>query len=157
MRKAFALLGLAVALAASGVSASVIQEEVDGGSLPPINDDYRAMIARWARRYYAEPRSVGPAAVSDPVLVRDGTGRLMWLVCLEVPTPPRRTVPGAPEFLAFGFSPDIFSAPHERYRTTLSRSDCEARPLAYRPFGNFEEVRAAARERRKRRRPLASR
>lgn len=150
-------LALILLAMATGGASALVQQEVDGGTLAPITGEYRGMIVRWARRYYAEPKAIGPAAISDPVLVRDGTGRLLWLVCLEIPNPPVRTMPGAPERLAFGFSPEMFSAPHERNRTTLSRTDCESRPLAYRPFGDLEEVRAAARERRKRRRPLASR
>lgn len=99
------------------------------GSLPPIARDYRAKIAEWARRYYVEPAALRDAALSDPVLTRDGTGRLLWLVCLDVDAGPAA---GGRQLQAFGFAPNYVSAPLERSGSSLNREDCTRTPLTWR-------------------------
>ena len=109
------------------------QEEVGFGRLPPITRDYRARILSWARHFYVGIRPTGPASISDPLLIRDATGRLLWLVCVETPS-----VLPRPERLAFGFAPaDYFSAPLERRGATLTPETCGEHPLALRPFPAF--------------------
>lgn len=124
-------------LLAVGSAQAFEQEEVGLGQLPPISRDYKAKITKWARGYYREPRAVTAAMLSDPVLIRDGTGRLLWLVCFEAANGSPSALSPSPERFAFGFAPDYVSAPLDRRSATLGRPDCDERPLAWRPFREF--------------------
>lgn len=141
-------LAIPILLAAGSPARAFDQNAVALGGLPPIAHDYKARISKWARTYYADPRAVGPAMVSDPVLVRDGTGRLLWLVCFEAANASPSARSTAPERFAFGFAPNYVSAPLDRRGATLLRADCEERPLAWRPFREFGASDAVSRSRR---------
>lgn len=111
---------------------------VAAGDLPPITPDYRKRIATWASEFYAEPRSLRGTQISDPVLMRDRTGRLLWLVCIEADA---RAAGGGymgPQRQAFGFAPNYFLAPLERNNATLVRQDCDASPLIWRPWPELQ-------------------
>jgi hypothetical protein len=126
-------LALAISTAALGQE----QREIGAGSLPPIQRDYKARISSWARQFFVAPRAVTGATISDPILVRDGTGRLLWLVCVEATnTAPTARLPG-PDRYAFGFAPNYFTAPVERRGATILRTDCDERQLVWRPFPGF--------------------
>ncbi|HMO29277.1 hypothetical protein [Enterovirga sp.] len=125
----------ALALLSAGPSLAFDQREVGPGRLPPIPRDYAATIASWGRFFFADPNALAGASLSAPVLIRDGTGRLLWLVCLEAPNagPDPRT--GGVQRHAFGFAPNnYFTAPEERRQSTLTRDYCDERPLAWRPL-----------------------
>lgn len=130
-------LAIPLLLAFGASTQAFEQHEVGLGTLPPISRDYKARITRWARTYYLEPRTVGGAMLSDPVLIRDGTGRLLWLVCFEAATGSAASRSPAPERFAFGFAPGYVSAPLDRRGATILRADCDERPLAWRPFREF--------------------
>ena len=133
MRPRRLLLLLAMLAITACTSPHLDQKAVGFGQLPPITREYRARILSWARHFYVETRPPGPAVISDPVLIRDATGRLLWLVCVEAPSGLPR-----PERLAFGFAPaDYFSAPLERRGATLTPETCGEHPLAFRPFPAF--------------------
>ena len=123
----------ALALAASPALA-LDQRDVGAGHLPPITRDYAAKIAAWGTHFYADPNALLGASLSRPVLIRDGTGRLLWLVCLEAPHAGPDVNTGGVQRHAFGFARDYFSAPQERRRSTLTRDYCDERPLAWHPF-----------------------
>lgn len=106
--------------------------------LPPIAPDYRAQIAAWARGFYAEGRSLAGSSVSEPVPARDSKGRLVWLVCLDVPSPAAATEPGQ-TLHAFGFAPNYMSAPLRRNGSSLNPDDCAKRPLRWRPWPAGQE------------------
>ena len=135
MRSLTFAMTLLLALAAAAHAFE--QKEVGLGALPPISRDYRSKITKWAKTYYSEPRAVGGAMLSDPILIRDGTGRLLWLVCFEAANGSAAARTPAPERFAFGFAPNYVSAPLDRRGATILRSDCEERPLAWRPFREF--------------------
>lgn len=126
----------ALSLALCGSAVAQDQRELASGSLPPISRDYKARISSWGRQYFVEPRAVTGATISDPVLIRDGTGRLVWLVCVEATNTAQTARPGPSRF-AFGFAPNYFSAPVERRYATIMRTDCDERQLVWRPFTGF--------------------
>ncbi|WP_210261085.1 hypothetical protein [Enterovirga aerilata] len=101
------------------------------GDLPPIARDYRARIAEWARGFYRDPGALRDAALSDPVLTRDSTGRLLWLVCLDVDAGPGS---GGRQMQAFGFAPGYVSLPLSRAGSSVNRADCATAPLTWRPW-----------------------
>ena len=78
-----AIMSVLGACNASGPS----QNAVSPGDLPAIRPDYRAAILTWARGFYAEAHGLRDTAISDPLLRRDDTGRLVWLVCVEANAP----------------------------------------------------------------------
>jgi hypothetical protein len=129
---AAALSLLSVSLASPAVAFD--QREVGPAYLPPITRDHGAKIGAWGAFFFADPQALAGSLISSPVLTRDGTGRLLWLVCLEAPHagPDPRT--GGVQRHAFGFAPNYFSAPQERRRATLTRDYCDERPLAWRPL-----------------------
>lgn len=134
-------------LAASGLpglaacqSLGAEQTAVIAGDLPPIAPDYRTRIATWARGFYAEPHSLRSTRISDPKLIRDRTGRLLWLVCLEADARERRGAYMGPQRQAFGFAPSYFSAPLERNRANLVREDCDDAALAWRAWPEAQRL-----------------
>jgi hypothetical protein len=131
-------------LAVSGVMGlaacqSTDQTAVVAGDLPPIAPDYRVRITTWARGFYADPQSLRETRISDPKLIRDGTGRLLWLVCIEADARGDGRHMG-PQRQAFGFAPNYFSAPLERNRATLVRQDCDDPTLAWRPWPELQRL-----------------
>lgn len=126
------VLGLPLILAGC-VSSAPDQRAVAPGELPPIAENYRERILRWARRYYAEPRSLRDTAIADPVLIRDAKGRLLWLVCIEADARAVDGTPLGPRRQALAFAPNYMSAPLRRNGAALHPSDCD-RPLAWRPW-----------------------
>lgn len=129
-----------VLLALAGCMAPPSQYVVAPGDLPPIARDFRRSILAWAKLYYAEPASVRGGAISDPVLVRDDTGRLLWLVCIEADA---ALVDGGRTGLvrqAFGFAPNYVSAPLARNGATLTRQECDAPALTWRPFPELARI-----------------
>lgn len=108
---------------------------VDRSELGPVPRDYRATIAAWARDFFAEPESLRSLAISEPVPARDGTGTLLWLVCLDADA---RAVDGrylGPKRFAFGFTKaGAFSAPLQRTGARVAAEDCDRLPLAWQPF-----------------------
>jgi hypothetical protein len=127
------LLAMVGLTACQGVGAPD-QLAVSPGDLPPIQADYRARIVAWARGFYAEPRGLRSTEISDPLLMRDRTGRLLWLVCIAADSRERGGDYRGVQRQAFGFAPGIFSAPLERSRSTLIRQDCDEHPLVWRPW-----------------------
>lgn len=133
-----ARLHILSALALAGVTAAPAlafdQRELGPVGLAPIARDYPARISRWASNFFADRNALAGASLSSPVLLRDGTGRLLWLVCLRAPNagPDPRT--GGVQVHALGFAPNYFTAPQQRMRATLTRDYCDERPLAWRPF-----------------------
>lgn len=131
---AAAILWALGACTASGPS----QNAVAAGDLPAIRSDYSAAILAWARGFYAEPHGLRETAISDPLLRRDDTGRLVWLVCIAANA--RERAGGytggymGVQRQAFGFAPNYMSSPLERNRSALTREDCDDPRLAYRPF-----------------------
>ncbi len=88
-----------------------------------------------ARGFYAEPESLRGLQISDPVLMRDRTGRLLWLVCIEADARQRGGDYMGVQRQAFGFAPTVsMSAPLDRKSTTLVREDCDEHPLAWRTW-----------------------
>jgi hypothetical protein len=79
-------------------------EAVAPGDLPPIRRDYRDLIVRWADGFYAPPRDVRRAGISDPTLVRDATGRLAGLSASRL-TSALRDGRSDRQVVAFGFTP----------------------------------------------------
>lgn len=134
MRRSILLLTLAGPLGLSACMDGLEQRAVVAGDLPPIDKEYRGSIVAWARSYYPAPRQIRAARISDPVLARDSTGRLVWLVCVEATTPAT-----GPERQAFGFAPNYVSAPLARREASLTRDDCE-RPLAWRAFPQLDRL-----------------
>lgn len=122
------LLGLA------GPAPAQEQEAVAYGSLPPIPRDYRARIATWAQTFFVDPAALRGMSISDPMLIRDGTGRLLWLVCLDARNPLTTPPPARTERHAFGFAPGFFTAPQERRGSAITYETCDERPLTWRPF-----------------------
>lgn len=110
------------------------QEAVAYGSLPPIERGYPARIALWARSFFVDPAAIAGSMISDPRLIRDGSGRLLWLVCLEAPNPLTTPPPARTQRHAFGFAPDFFTAPQERRGSSLTYEACDDPSLAWRPF-----------------------
>lgn len=128
-------LPVALALFAASPALSFDQREVGPAYLPPIARDHAAKIASWGAHFYADPNALAGASISAPQLIRDGTGRLVWLVCLDAPNAPPDLRLGGVQRQAFGFAPNnYFSAPNERRRATLTRDYCDERPLAWRPL-----------------------
>lgn len=125
---------LPLLVTAAAPAAAFDQREIGPVSLAPIARDYPSRISRWATGFFADRSALAGASLSSPVLVRDGTGRLLWLVCLQAPSagPDPRT--GGVQRHAFGFAPNYFTAPQQRMRATLTRDYCDERPLAWRPF-----------------------
>lgn len=141
---------LAAALSVPLAARAQDQRDVAYGSLPPIAADYRAKISAWARGFFVDPSAVTGASISDPVLIRDTIGRLVWLVCLEATnTAPSARMPG-PDRFAFGFAPNYVSAPLERRGATLAHADCDERPLVWRPFPGLTAAEARTVRRRAR-------
>lgn len=134
MRRSILLVTLAGPLALSACTSGLDPRAVVAGDLPPIDAAYRQSILAWARSYYPAPRALRSGRISDPVLARDSTGRLVWLVCTEATTP----ATGA-ERQAFGFAPNYVSAPLARRDSSLTRDDCD-RPLAWRAFPQIERL-----------------
>lgn len=132
--KQFVLLA---ALALSACSPPLPPTDVTAGDLPPIAHDYRASIVAWTKRFYEEPASLRGVSISDPVLTRDSHGRLVWLVCFEGEARGRDGGYLGSEREAFGFAPNYVSAPLERRGSSLSRQDCDIRPLVFRPWRDF--------------------
>ena len=132
MRRSTLLLTLVGPLALSACMGGLDQRAVVAGDLTPIDMGYRRSILAWAGSYYPAPRALRAARISDPVLARDSTGRLVWLVCIEAAAPST-----GPERQAFGFAPNYVSAPLARRDSSLTRDDCE-RPLAWRAFPQLE-------------------
>lgn len=147
--KRFVLLA---ALALSACSPPLPPTDVTAGDLPPIAPDYRASIVAWSRRFYAEPASLRGVATSDPVLTRDTHGRLLWLVCFEGEARGRDGGDLGRRREAFGFAPNYVSAPLERRGSSLSRQDCDIRPLVFRPWSDFPALTKTASRRTARRR-----
>jgi hypothetical protein len=114
------------------------QRAVELGDLPSISSDYRARIAGWARGYYLDQGGLRDAALSDPVLMRDSTGRLLWLVCLDLDAGPQA---GGRQLHAFGFAPGYESVPLRRSGASLTREDCAQRPLAWRRWAGIRTSR----------------
>lgn len=109
------------------------QLDIGPGSLPPLDKAYRNQIVDWARNFYVDPGSLTETEISDPVLVRDTTGRLLWQVCIVANARGRDGRYMGPQRQAFGFAPGFFSAPLNRNKSTLIREDCD-RPLTWRPW-----------------------
>lgn len=128
------LSALALAGAMAAPALAFDQRELGPVSLAPITRDYPSRISRWASNFFVDRNALAGARLSSPVLLRDGTGRLLWLVCLDAPNagPDPRT--GGVQRHAFGFAPNYFTAPQQRMRATLTRDYCDERPLAWRPF-----------------------
>lgn len=134
MRRSILLVTLVGPFALSACTSGLDPRAVVAGDLPPIDTAYRRSILAWAKSYYPAPRTLRSARISDPVLARDSTGRLVWLVCIEATTPAT-----GPERQAFGFAPNYVSAPLARRDSSLTRDDCE-RPLAWRAFPQLERL-----------------
>lgn len=128
------LLLASLALGSASAASAQDQEAVAFGSLPPIQRDYRTKIASWARTFFVEPAALTGMTISDPLLIRDGTGRLLWLVCLEAHNPRTSPPPARTERHAFGFAPNYFTAPQERRGSSLTYETCYEHTLAWRPF-----------------------
>lgn len=128
MARRLTLLAM-LALSACGTPA-LHQEAVGPGALPPITADYRGSILAWARRSYVDRRTLAHPRLSEPELIRDSSGRLLWLVCLEVENRGRPD----PDLRAFGFAPNYFSAPLQRNGSSLVADYCRERRLAWTPF-----------------------
>lgn len=128
------ILAATLGLAACATEPVPRQEAVLHGQLPPIQREYRAMIVGWSRTYYATPRAIASPRISDPVPIRDGSGRLMYLICVSAQNLGRGGAPAGPELHAFGLGPNFFTAPQNRNGSTLVAQDCIDRPLTYRPF-----------------------
>lgn len=131
-RVASALI-LAAGSGLAGCEAAGRMDGVARGDLPAIRRDYRNVIVRWAEGFYAQPRDVRRARISDPELTRDGTGRLVWLVCVEADVN-LRDGRSDRQVVAFGFTPGDVSAPLQRDRSAVINGYCGERALAYRPF-----------------------
>jgi hypothetical protein len=116
------------------------QLAVSPGDLPPIQADYRTRITAWARGFYAEPHTLRSTEISDPVLIRDQTGRLLWLVCISADSRASGGGYRGPQRQAFGFAPNFFSAPLERNKTTLIREDCDEHPLVWRAWPELQRL-----------------
>jgi hypothetical protein len=129
----FALFA-ALLLGAAAPAGAQDQEAVAFGSLPPIERGYRSRIAAWARNFFVDPTALRGLAISDPLLIRDGSGRLLWLVCLEAQNPLTAPPPKRTERHALGFAPDYFTAPQERRGSSLNFQICDEHPLVWRPF-----------------------
>ena len=134
-----AIMGL-VGLAACQGTSRPDQLAVSAGDLPPITPDYRVRITDWARGFYAEPHSLRATEISDPVLIRDRTGHLLWLVCIAADSRQKGGDYRGPQRQAFGFAPNFFSAPLERNKTTLVRQDCDEQPLVWRPWPQLQRL-----------------
>lgn len=134
MRRSILLVTLLGPLGLSACTGGLDPRAVAAGDLPPIDTGYRQSVLAWAASYYPAPRAIRSARISDPVLARDSTGRLVWLVCIEAATP----ATGA-ERQAFGFAPNYVSAPLARRDSSLTRDDCE-RPLTWRAFPQIERM-----------------
>lgn len=134
MASARHLLAASITLLVASPALAFDQTEVGPAYLPPIARDHGAKIGSWARTFFADRNALAGAKVSAPVLIRDGMGRLLWLVCLETPNagPDPRT--RGVQRHAFGFAPKYFSAPQQRARADLTRDRCDERSLAWRPF-----------------------
>jgi hypothetical protein len=130
-------------LAACQDSTAPQQLDVGAATLPPIAKDYRAQIVDWARGFYRDPRTLQGTQISDPILIRDETGRLLWQVCIvaDARGPDGRYM--GPQRQAFGFAPNYFSAPLQRNNSTLIRENCD-RPLTWRPFPELSGAGRAA-------------
>lgn len=122
------------------------QRRAETGDLPPIEAGYRARIAEWSRSFYAEPASLRGAAISDPIIVRDESGRLLWLVCFEADAALRDGGRTGPVRQAFGFAPDYVSTPLARRGASLTRADCDG-ALTWRPFVENPAARSPSRRR----------
>lgn len=130
------LFAIVASLAATAPAIAFEQRELGAGHLPPITQGYQAQIVRWSGRFFADRNAaLAGSSLSAPVLIRDGTGRLLWLVCLQAPNAGPDPDTGGYQRHAFGFAPNYFTAPQERRRATLTRDYCDERPLAWRPFG----------------------
>jgi hypothetical protein len=116
------------------------QTAVIAGDLPPLGPGYRARIADWAKSFYAEPRTLRGTRITDPKLIRDRTGRLIWLVCIEADARARDGGYMGPQRQAFGFAPNYFSAPLERNRATIVRQDCDDPTLLWQPWPGLQEI-----------------
>ena len=128
MSKRLSLLGL-LALCACGISPS--HETLQGATLPPISRDYRTRILAWAGHFYDRPHTLRSTQISDPILIRDSTGRLLWLVCIEADAQARDGRYLGPRRQAFGFAPDYMSSPLERNGATIIRQTCDEHPLVW--------------------------
>lgn len=128
------LLCAIFALAACAPDTLPQQEAVGYSTLPPVQRDYKTLIANWGRNYYASPRAIASPAISDPVLIRDSLGRLLWLVCVRAENLGRGGAMPGPEVQAFGFAPNFFSAPLNRNGVSIVSDYCAEHPLTYRPF-----------------------
>ena len=134
MRASCLLLAAVLIIQGAPAARAQVQEDVAAGGLPPIESGYKARIVAWAGRTFAAPRALRAAEISDPGLIRDGTGRLLWLVCIQVVNDAATARSAAPERFAFGFAPGYFSAPLQRVGATLRRTDCDGQALVFRPF-----------------------
>lgn len=134
MRRSILPVTLIGLLALSACMGGPDPRAVAAGDLPPIAREYRQSLLTWARSYYPAPRALRAARISDPLLARDSTGRLVWLVCIEATTPATGL-----ERQAFGFAPNYVSAPLARRESSLTRDECE-RPLSWRAFPQLERL-----------------
>jgi hypothetical protein len=141
MRKTCAVMLAALGLTGlAACQSGPDQFAVSAGDLPPIVPTYRTQIATWATGFYAEPASLRALQISDPVLMRDRTGRLHWLVCIEADARQRGGDSMGVQRQAFGFSPSGMSAPLDRKGSTLVREDCDEHPLVWRPWRLLEST-----------------
>jgi hypothetical protein len=133
---------LPLALAGCVATAPTLVERTD---LPPIPTDYRSRISTWARGFFADPHSLRNVRISEPVPLRDSTGRLLWLVCLQADASTAGGAPLGDRLFAFGFvkgPPDIdgkpqeglFSAPLRRGDVRIGAEDCTGLPLSWSPW-----------------------
>lgn len=137
MSKWLSLVGLLV-LSACGVSPS--HEALLGAPFPPISRDYRAQIIAWAGHFYDDPHSLRATRISDPVLIRDSTGRLLWLVCIDADARARNGGYLGPTREAFGFAPNYMSSPLQRNGATIIRQSCDEHPLVWHRWPALERI-----------------
>lgn len=127
-------LALLALLGLSACASAPEQEAVGLGELPPISRDYKGQVIAWAQGFFADRRALRQPVLSEPVLIRDSTGRLLYLVCLEVVNTASGARADGPERFALGFARNYFSAPLQRFGSSLTNQFCDERPLAFRPF-----------------------
>ena len=124
-----------LAWAAALVPAHALDQEAVGlGEMPPLSPDYKTRIVEWAKFFFPDPRTLRSATLSDPVVIRDQSGRMLWLVCVEAENTAATAGPIGPQRYAFGFHGAYMTAPRVRASSPLVNQRCDEQPLSYRPF-----------------------
>jgi hypothetical protein len=127
-----------------GLTACVNTETTltDRSDLLPLGEDYKPKIVGWAKDFFYDPRSLRGVQVSEPVPVRDNTGRLMWLVCMEADAKQANGAYMGPQRFAFGFTRAGYASyPLQRVEARIAKRDCDQLPLVWRrPWPALERL-----------------